>query len=768
MSIRLIFVLALYFQYHISAVIPPVEKLTLEEKVGQLLMVHFNGKEANEDARRLIQEMHVGGIIYYNWANGLEEPKQVWSLSLQLQQMANPLPLLIAVDQEGGIVNRLTKGFTIFPGNYALGVTGEYSWGRESARIIGEELKRVGISLNLAPVADVFHPFANPVIGLRSFGTDPEKVTLWVESALQGYKQAGLIAALKHFPGHGAAIVDSHETLPVIPKNREELHRVDLTPFRNLAQQAEVVLTAHLMVPALDSENCITFSKKVIEKLLRNEWNFQGVVMTDSLAMNAILSQCPSLEEAALNSLESGHDMILLGGKQLLASQTGLEFSIDDVKRVHEFLVNAVITGRLSEKRVDESVRRILALKSKKGLFDSIPFIENSKSCPLAKQIAHRALQLIKGDHLVPLYFDEELFVVAPESLKESITQTSWRHENIFYYSQETSFEKIEEAMENKPICLFFGYRTQQSPDQQELFNYLRRSFPTLLAISTGLPVDGEFLLSADLLLCTHSPTPYSLQAAFEFLKNKKPALSDDLAKILGNQIWQNECAGKKEGLTTWNQGEDFASLGIGHFIWFPEGKKANFKQTFPELISFFNSKGVPLPEWLLQAKGCPWQTREEFQVAQNSQELQSLREILVTYVDLQIQFMVQRLYNALPILLRHTPKKDHSHLTFQFFRLARTAGGQYALLDYLNFKGEGTKPQESYQGHRWGLLQVLEQMEGKELGFPAVREFVDMAKNVLTRRVEKSPPGRNELRWLKGWHNRLETYLKFSETYDK
>ena len=236
------------------------------------------------------------------------------------------IPLLIAVDQEGGVVNRLKNGFTLFPSNYAVGLSGELGWGKECARIMGQELKAVGVSMNLAPDADVCTNRSNPVIGIRAFSSDPSEVAFWVSSALQGYREAGIVAALKHFPGHGDASVDSHEAVPLIPKNRDELDRCELLPFRELAGEADAILTAHLMFPALDPDHCATFSKKIMEGVLREEFNFQGVIMTDSLAMQGILSQCSSLEEAVLKSLEAGHDLILLGGKQLLATQNGLEF----------------------------------------------------------------------------------------------------------------------------------------------------------------------------------------------------------------------------------------------------------------------------------------------------------------------------------------------------------------------------------------------------------------------------------------------------------
>lgn len=239
--------------------------------------------------------------------------------------------------------------------------------------------------------------------------------------------------------------------------------------------------------------------------------------------------------------------------------------------------------------------------------------------------------------------------------------------------------------------------------------------------------------------------------------------ISSHFAHQIGLQIWKNECGGKQEGLTTWNKGEEFASLGIGHFIWYPANQQKIFSETFPELLTLFKHNGVVLPDWLEKATACPWQTREQFQNDQNEKHLVELRELLYKNIELQVSFMIHRLHKALSIILKNSPPSLHSHLTFQFYRLALTPDGIYVLLDYLNFKGEGTASQESYKGKGWGLMQVLEQLQGSQPGKEAVLEFVDCAKKILEERVENSPPERQEKRWLKGWLNRLDTYLQFS-----
>jgi beta-N-acetylhexosaminidase len=350
-----------------------VKDLSLEEKVGQLLVVHFHGEMANEQARSLIQEVGIGGIIYYQWANGLHDPQQVQDLSqsLQAQAQANrhAIPLWIAVDQEGGRVCRLKSGFTQFPGNYVLGQTQRLDWAEESAWMTGRELSAVGVNFNLAPVVDVYSPHSNGIIGHRSYSSDPAQVALFGQHAVLGYQRAGILACLKHFPGHGGVQADSHETLPLLLKNREALEKTELYPFRFLAEGVDAIMTAHLLVPHLDGENCVTFSRKVVTDLLRHEMQYKGLILTDSLAMAGALNQCPSIEEAALKSLQAGHDMILLGGKQLLASQKGLEFTPEDIKSVHAYLVTAVQKGLVSEDSLNASVERILAFKAKYNLF---------------------------------------------------------------------------------------------------------------------------------------------------------------------------------------------------------------------------------------------------------------------------------------------------------------------------------------------------------------------------------------------------------------
>jgi hypothetical protein len=237
-------------------------------------------------------------------------------------------------------------------------------------------------------------------------------------------------------------------------------------------------------------------------------------------------------------------------------------------------------------------------------------------------------------------------------------------------------------------------------------------------------------------------------------------ALSHAEVQRIGKKIWQNECNGTIAGLTSWNAGEDFASLGIGHFIWYPKGRRGPFEESFPKLVSFISKRGAKLPTLLLGTgeKPCPWDSRAEFLRAQHSTEMNQLRQFLVDTIDLQAEFLIARLESALPKMLAEAAPADRANVKTQFERLTKTPQGCYALIDYVNFKGEGVLHTERYHGHGWGLLQVLEAMHGtSDAG--AVDEFARAAKAVLTRRVQNSPAERHESRWLSGWIRRVNSY---------
>ncbi len=332
-----------------------VADITLEEKVGGLLMVHVHG---DEDARVLIQEVGVGGVIYYDWCNPLHTLGEIKCFSDGLQKLAK-VPLLIAADQEGGRVCRFKDAFTKVPEN---GEMKNPKCARVIARLIGNEMHVAGINMNLAPVVDVNSNPNNPVIGGRAYSSDPLEVAIFGKEALKGYQDARIITTLKHFPGHGDTEVDSHEGVPMVNKSLSELESMGLVPFRLLASEADAIMTAHILVPALDPDNCATLSKNTIG-YLRETIGFQGVVITDSLVMEGVLKKCKSVDEAAIQALNAGCDILLLGGKLLSGEKSGFELSVNDIKRIHRAILEAVMDGRILESRIDEARARVMNLR---------------------------------------------------------------------------------------------------------------------------------------------------------------------------------------------------------------------------------------------------------------------------------------------------------------------------------------------------------------------------------------------------------------------
>lgn len=239
---------------------------------------------------------------------------------------------------------------------------------------------------------------------------------------------------------------------------------------------------------------------------------------------------------------------------------------------------------------------------------------------------------------------------------------------------------------------------------------------------------------------------------SFALLATSAFALSDGELERIGKRVWQNECGGTRDGLTSWNSGEEFASLGIGHFIWYPSGKRGPFEESFPKLVKFLGEHGVKTAAWM--AGDCPWATRAEFQRDFHSERMNELRDVLAGSVRVQSQFLALRMREALPKMLDAVPAGKRDVIRKRFDGLAATGGGTFALIDYVNFKGEGTNPKERYKGEGWGMLQVLEAMEGE-----SAADFGKAAADVLERRVRNSPPERNEAKWLGGWKSRVKGY---------
>jgi hypothetical protein len=237
-------------------------------------------------------------------------------------------------------------------------------------------------------------------------------------------------------------------------------------------------------------------------------------------------------------------------------------------------------------------------------------------------------------------------------------------------------------------------------------------------------------------------------------------SLSPAQKNAIGKKIWQNECGGTVNGLTTWNTGEEFPSLGIGHFIWYPAGFEGRFEESWPRFIAYARQRGAAPPP-VASERHSPWRTRGEFQRDFNGPRLSALRQWLAANVGLQTDFIIARSQAALPKMLAAAPASERARIRANYHKVATTPQGAYALIDYVNFKGEGTNPAERYRGRGWGLLQVLGDMRDVPAGPAAAGEFAAAAKRVLSRRISNSPPERGEKSWEQGWHNRCATYAR-------
>jgi len=284
----------------------------------------------------------------------------------------------------------------------------------------------------------------------------------------------------------------------------------------------------------------------------------------------------------------------------------------------------------------------------------------------------------------------------------------------------------------------------------------------------------SKILLTALLVSCSLNSLSANLSASKKKSKPVQTSVSTEKKDIfsniskaelnaIGEKIFKNEAAGKKENLVYWNEGENFPSLGIGHFIWYKQGEPGIFEESFPQLVEFLKSKNVKLPKIMAENKYSPWKSREELINLQTKKipdsDIEELTNFLYDNKDLQVMFIFKRLEASLEKMMAVSSNKEN--VRKQFYRVASSPNGLYPLIDYVNFKGEGINPNERYNGQGWGLLQVLENMKGTETGKAALTEFTNSAKFVLQRRVNNSDPSKNEKKWLQGWLNRCNTYAE-------
>ncbi|MGY3201823.1 glycoside hydrolase family 3 protein [Streptomyces sp. TE5632] len=530
-----------------------ISRMTLEEKVGQLFVMRVYGHSATDPdqadidanlkeigvrtAAELLEKYRVGGIIYFAWAHNTRDPHQIAGLSNGIQKaslgLPRGLPVLISTDQEHGIVARVGEPATLFPGAMAIGAGGSRSDARTLGRIAGRELRALGIRQDYAPVADVNVNPANPVIGVRSFGSEPDAVAAMVAAEVSGFQRSGVAATAKHFPGHGDTAVDSHTGFPVITHSREQWERLDAPPFRAaIAAGIDSIMTAHLMVPALDdSEDPATLSHPILTGILREELGYDGVVVTDSLGMEGVRTKYGD-DRVPVLALKAGVDQLL--------NPPSLDVAWNAVRK-------AVQDGELTEERLDESILRVLRLKAKLGLFKD-PYVSpggvdravgTRAHLASADRIAERTTTLlVNEERLLPLSRRRQpkLLVVGADPaspsgttgpptgvLARALTELGFTATALSTGTAPSAatIAKAVAAARDADAVVVGTYNVSATSSQRTLVEQLLATGRPVVAVAIRNPYDVAHLPAVPACLATYSWTDVELRAAARVIAGK-------------------------------------------------------------------------------------------------------------------------------------------------------------------------------------------------------------------------------------------------------
>ncbi len=466
-----------------------LNELTIEEKVGRMLMPDFrnwDGENVTEmlpEIEQLVKDYHLGGVILF--AENVQTTEQTAQLVSDYQEAAEKFGLMMTIDQEGGIVTRLQSG-TDMPGNMALGATGSEDIAYDVGQAIGQELHSLGININFSPVMDVNNNPDNPVIGVRSFGEDPDLVADLGIAYTEGLQSAGVAATGKHFPGHGDTDVDSHLGLPEVPHDRERLEQVELYPFQQAMESGmDMIMTAHVTFPQIDDTKVTseatgeeialpaTLSHKVLTELIREDMGYDGVITTDAMNMNAITDHFGPVD-AAIRAVEAGSDIVLM--------PVGLE-------EVADGLLDAIDNGDISEERIEASVERILTLKLERGIIkqenpqpvedkidNALQVVGAEEHQQVEKEAAEHSITLVKNeDHALPLSkdVDGEVVVVGNSFIDDLGDAVESYHDNTTVIQTSGSLTDDQlETIENAEAVIAGSYTFNvngRSPDHPEM-----------------------------------------------------------------------------------------------------------------------------------------------------------------------------------------------------------------------------------------------------------------------------------------------------------
>lgn len=519
------------------------QQLTLEQKIGQMVMCGFQGPVVNDNIRTLIEKHHVGGIIYFR--RNVQSKEQVCGLSRELQLISRKhtdIPLFICIDQEGGMVARIDwDDITLIPGNMAIGATRSAEDAYEAARICGEELLHMGINMNFAPSVDVNNNALNPVIGVRSYGERPDLVAELGAAQIRGLQDANVAATAKHFPGHGDTAVDSHHGLAAVNHGEERLLAIELAPFiRAIREGVDLIMTAHVMFPAFEPNPIpATLSRSVLTNLLRKRLGYNGVIVTDCLEMHAISKEF-GIPEGAVRSVEAGADLVLVS------------HTYEEQVAAIEALVEAVRSGRIPESQIDESVDRLLALKAKRSMnallevtSEFAALFGSDASKAVVDRICGNSITLVKNEgEAIPLRKEEPTLVIWPEvrqrtEVDEPIEQSytlatalspyvdqveEWRI-GTYPEAEEVAATLAKAASFKQIVVLTYNAVSTLHPGQVEIVQGLiDRPDAQVVVASTRNPYDLNQFPEAAAYLCCYENRPATMKALAAVLAGKQEA----------------------------------------------------------------------------------------------------------------------------------------------------------------------------------------------------------------------------------------------------
>lgn len=494
---------------------------SLEEKVGQLMMVGFHGTTLPEHIKKWLSSGRIGGV--YLFVRNIESPQQVKKLIDDCHAVAK-YPILVGIDQEGGIVARLHDGFTESPGAMALGASGDIQLAEDVAYMMGQELLTMGINWNFAPVADITHNINNPSVSTRSIGTDKHTVSEFVKAQVRGFQRAGVIATVKHFPGLGNTAIDTHDALARVSGSVDYLYEQDLVPFREAIEAGVAcVMTTHVLFDAIDSEHPTTLSPIVMNRLLRDEIGYDGAVCTDCMEMNAITDGYGASESAILTIL-AGVDMAMFSHTQSRQEEA------------YNAVLDAVKSGRISEARLDQSVARIQNLKQQYAINNppSLDIIQSEPHLTLAQKAANAGTVLVKSGQNFPLdrnssnvvciEFSTQIISDAVEAgshtgfmqtLKTRIPSIKTHILNPRNVSQ-ADLDDIKDAVEMSETVILATRNAHMLQQQADIAQAIIQSGKNIILVCLRNPYDAGILDNADTIICTNGDSTPSLKAAVD------------------------------------------------------------------------------------------------------------------------------------------------------------------------------------------------------------------------------------------------------------